>query len=95
MISYKYFDTHATFPLTFPFYIIDIMLFFYKKKSKNIIKVIYLFGGMLTYYLFRKLSIISQTLGTYNSESVNGESGIIETIPVRAENNAMIYDGHL
>ena len=40
----------------------------------------------------RNLYIISQSLGTYNSVSTNGEWGIIKKVPVNANYNQMIYD---
>ena len=40
----------------------------------------------------RNLYIISQSLRTYNSESTNGEWGIIKKVPVNANYNQMIYD---
>ena len=36
--------------------------------------------------------IIPNTLGTHNSMSVNGESGMLKEIPVSAEDNKLIYD---
>ena len=36
--------------------------------------------------------IISQSLGTYNSVSTNGDWGIIKKVPVNANFNQLIYD---
>lgn len=52
----------------------------------------YFHSGYIDLFPIRNLYIISQTLGTYNSVSVNGEWGIIKKVPVRAGYNEMIYD---
>ncbi|MFM7978979.1 MAG: hypothetical protein ACKPKO_06645 [Candidatus Fonsibacter sp.] len=40
----------------------------------------------------RKMYLISNTLGTNNSMSINGEWGILQKNPVNAGYNEMIYD---
>ena len=40
----------------------------------------------------RNLYLISNTLGTHNSMAVNGEWGILKTIPVSVDYDQLIYD---
>jgi len=52
----------------------------------------YFHSGNIDLFPIRNVYIVSQTLGNYNSVSVNGEWGIIKQVPVRASYNEMIYD---
>ena len=49
-------------------------------------------SGYVVLQHIRNLYLISNTLGTHNSMSVNGEWGILKKIPVSVDSNQLIYD---
>jgi hypothetical protein len=52
----------------------------------------YFHSGFVDLFPIRNLYIVSQTLGNYNSVSVNGEWSIIKKCPVRAGPAEMLFD---
>ena len=49
-------------------------------------------SGFVDLFPIRNLYLISNTLGTNNSMSINGEWGILKKIPVNAGYNEIVYD---
>ncbi|MFM7981391.1 MAG: hypothetical protein ACKPKO_18950, partial [Candidatus Fonsibacter sp.] len=48
-------------------------------------------SGFIDFFPIRNLYLISNTLGTNNSMSINGEWGILKKIPVNAGYNEIVY----
>ena len=49
-------------------------------------------AGYVNLHPIRNIYLIPNTLGTYNSMTINGEWGILKKIPVSADYNQLIYD---
>ncbi|MFM7979744.1 MAG: hypothetical protein ACKPKO_10550, partial [Candidatus Fonsibacter sp.] len=49
-------------------------------------------SGFVDMFPIRNMDLISNTLGTNNSMSINGEFGILKKIPVNAGYNEIVYD---
>lgn len=60
---------------------------------KTIVKrVDFFISGYVDLFPIRNLYITSQTLGTYNSLSLNGERGVLKKVPIRATYGELLFD---